>query len=57
MKFCVSLTTLPSRIDHIKETLYSIKKQTLQPDKIYLNLPLKFKRLKDQFLNKIKLIS
>ena len=49
MKFCVSLTTLPSRIDNIKETLYSIKKQTLQPDKIYLNLPLKFKRLKDQF--------
>ena len=49
MKFCVSLTTLPSRIEHIKETLYSIQKQTLQPDRIYLNLPLKFKRLKNQF--------
>ena len=49
MKFCVSLTTLPSRIDNIKETLNSIQKQTLQPDRIYLNLPLAFKRLKDQF--------
>ena len=28
---------------------YSIQKQTLQPDRIYLNLPLTFKRLKDQF--------
>ncbi len=48
MKFCVSLTTLPSRIDNINDTLYSIQKQTLQPDKIYLNLPFAFKRLKDQ---------
>ena len=44
INFCVSITTLPSRIDNIFETLNSIEKQTLKPNKIYLNLPYKFKR-------------
>ena len=47
MKFCVSLTTLPSRISNIEETLISIKNQTIQPKNIFLNLPLKFRRFKD----------
>ena len=39
INFCVSLTSLPSRIDNIYETLNSIKNQTLKPNKVFLNLP------------------
>ena len=49
MKFCVSLTTIPSRINNIKPTIESITKQSVKPNKIYLNLPNKFKRFKDEF--------
>ena len=42
--FCVSLTSIPSRIDNISKTLNSIKQQTLKPNKIFLNLPYSFKR-------------
>tara|TARA_B100002052_G_scaffold244639_1_gene230145 strand:+ start:305 stop:1036 length:732 start_codon:yes stop_codon:yes gene_type:complete len=52
INFCVSLTSLPSRIDNIKETIKSIEDQTLKPNKIYLNLPYKFKRFPNyQFTN------
>ena len=37
INFCVSLTSLPSRIDNIYETLKSIEDQTLKPEKVYLN--------------------
>jgi len=37
----VSLTTLPSRINGVARTLRSILNQTLVPDKIYLNLPVR----------------
>ncbi len=47
INFCVSITTLPSRIDNIFETLNSIEYQTLKPNKVYLNLPYKFKRFPD----------
>jgi len=47
INFCVSLTTLPSRIDNIEETIFSIKNQSIQPDKIYINLPYNFKRFKN----------
>ena len=47
MHFCVSLTTLPSRIDNIEETIFSIKNQSIQPDKIFINLPYNFKRFKN----------
>ncbi len=47
IKFCVSLTTLPSRINNIEHTLNSINRQTLQPDKIFINLPYKFRRFKN----------
>ena len=42
--FCVSFTTIPSRIDNIKKTIDSINNQTLKPGKIFLNLPYKFRR-------------
>ena len=44
INFCVSLTTLPTRIDNINETIISIKNQTQKPDKIFLNLPHTFRR-------------
>ena len=44
INFCVSLTSLPSRIDNISETIQSIENQTLKPNKVFLNLPLNFKR-------------
>tara|TARA_B100001057_G_scaffold265901_1_gene266097 strand:+ start:744 stop:1472 length:729 start_codon:yes stop_codon:yes gene_type:complete len=42
--FCVSLTTLPTRIDKIGKTLKSIDNQSIKPNKIYINLPYEFKR-------------
>jgi hypothetical protein len=40
----ISLTTSPTRIDHIEEVLNTIMKNTILPDKIVLNLPTVFKR-------------
>ena len=47
INFCVSLTTLPSRIENIKRTIVSIDSQTLKANDVFLNLPYKFKRFKD----------
>ena len=49
--FCVSLTTLPSRINNIKKTLDSITNQTIKPNKIFLNLPYKYKRFPNYEFN------
>ena len=58
MKFCVSLTTIPSRIENINITIDSINKQTIKPDKIFLNLPTEFRRFKnnkftDEYIKKV----
>ena len=60
LNFCVSLTTIPSRLKFIYKTLDSIKKQSKVPDKIFLNIPYKYKRFKNEkieniFLKKIKI--
>ena len=47
INFCVSFTTLPSRIKNITKTIDSINAQTLKPRNIFLNLPYKFKRFKN----------
>ena len=47
INFCVSLTSIPSRIDNIQETLFSIENQTIKPVKIFLNLPYNFIRFPD----------
>ena len=44
INFCVSFTTLPSRLKSIEKTIDSINNQSLKPKKIFLNLPYKFKR-------------
>lgn len=43
-RLVVSLTTSPRRIKHIQPVIDSIMKQTIKPDRIYLNLPNVFKR-------------
>ena len=57
IKFCVSMSTIPSRIKSIYKTLDNIKKQTLQPEKIFLNIPYEYKRFKNENINKQDLIN
>ena len=54
--FCVSFTTIPSRIDEIKKTIDSINSQTLKPNKIFLNLPYKFRRFPDYSFSKDQIV-
>ena len=43
-KLIISLTTTPTRIGYLQETISSIQKQTRKPDSIELNLPRVYKR-------------
>ena len=43
-KFCITLTTIPSRLNTIYKTIESIQSQTLKPDKIFLNIPNEYYR-------------
>ncbi len=47
MKFCVSLTTIPSRIKNVYKTIENLNNQTIKPDKIFLNIPIEYKRFKN----------
>ena len=51
IKFCVSLTTIPSRLKSIYKTIESIQNQTLKPNKIYLSIPYKYKRFQNLEIN------
>ncbi len=42
--FCVSMSTIPTRVENISEVIEKINKQTLKPHKIYLNIPSKYTR-------------
>ena len=59
ISFCVSMSTIPGRIDNINEILNKINEQTLKPNKIFLNIPRHFKRFKNEIITeeKIKKIS
>ncbi len=46
----ISLTSIPSRIDHIKTTLNSLLDQTVRVDEISLNLPRKTRRGGDKLV-------
>ena len=55
INFCVTLTTIPTRIKEITKTIESIEKQTLRPKKIFLNIPnnyYRFPKLKIELNNK-----
>ena len=42
----VSLTTIPERVKYLNKSIESILKQTKKPDKIFVNIPKKYKRFK-----------
>tara|TARA_B110000495_G_scaffold163113_1_gene148241 strand:+ start:813 stop:1550 length:738 start_codon:yes stop_codon:yes gene_type:complete len=42
--FCITFTTIPSRLNSIHKTIDSIKRQTFKPKKIFLNVPYKYYR-------------
>ncbi len=44
MRIIVSMTTIPSRINHIEPVLDSLINQTVKPYMIYLNIPKKYNR-------------
>ena len=43
----VSLSTIPQRIKNINRSVDSLLKQTKKPDKIFVNIPFKYKRFKE----------
>ena len=49
--FCVSMSTIPSRVKNISEIIDKINEQTLKPNKIYLNIPFKYKRFPNHIIN------
>ena len=51
INFCVSLTTIPSRIKQLGLTIDSLIAQTIKPQKIFLNIPHRYERFPDQFIS------
>ena len=43
----VSLTTIPQRIKDLNKSIESLLKQSKKPDKIFVNIPFKYKRFKE----------
>ena len=43
-KFCISLSSIPSRFQSVKEVINSLNRQTLRPDNIFLNIPFSYER-------------
>ena len=48
--FCVSMSTIPSRVKNINDILGNINNQTLKPDKIFLNIPHVYNRFKNEII-------
>ena len=48
----VSISTIPKRLNDIEETVESLLKQTLKPDKIFINIPYKYKRFNETIEDK-----
>jgi hypothetical protein len=42
--FCISLSSIPSRFGSVKEVIKSLNKQSIRPNKIFLNIPYNYKR-------------
>jgi len=49
--FCVSLTSIPPRFSTLEKTIRSINGQIKKPQKIFLNIPLKYKRYPESKYN------
>ena len=57
VKFCVSMSTIPSRIKSVHKTLDHIENQTLRPNKIFLNIPINYKRFKNEKIDNQDIIN
>ncbi len=42
--FCISLSSIPSRFQSVKEVINSLNQQTIRPDNIFLNIPFSYER-------------
>ena len=42
-----SISTIPSRIQNLNKSVQSLLKQTRKPDKIFINIPYKYKRFSE----------
>ena len=47
----VSITTIPQRLKHLHKSIDSLLNQTKKPDKIFINIPNKYKRFKATIKN------
>jgi len=47
IKFCISLSSIPSRFVSVKKVVDSLNSQTIRPSKIFLNIPFVYKRFPD----------
>jgi len=43
-KFCISLSSIPSRFQSVKEVINSLNRQTIRPNNIFLNIPFSYER-------------
>ena len=48
----VSISTIPQRIKNLNESVKSLLNQTLKPDKIFINIPFKYRRFSETIENK-----
>ena len=48
----VSISTIPERIKNINKSVESLLNQTQKPDKIFINIPLKYRRFSEIIENK-----
>ena len=47
----VSLSTIPQRLKNLNQSVQSLLKQTRKPDKIFINIPFKYKRFSEIVAN------
>ena len=43
----VSISTIPPRLKNLSETVEALLKQTRKPDKIFINIPYRYKRFSE----------
>ena len=43
----ISISTIPQRLKNLKESVHSLLNQTRKPDKIFVNIPYKYKRFRE----------
>ena len=48
----ISISTIPSRIKNLNKSVQSLLKQTRKPDKIFINVPYKYKRFNETIEDK-----